>query len=494
MANPSDFPPSRRGLQNLKPMLMFDLQRIVEKFPAYDADTTPDGLIDIGSSINVLMQPEALKYSRRYILPSAEQSLQYGSTAGSPKLLAGIAQYVNNHFHPSVRILPSQIMATNGVSALISTLVFNLCEAGEGVMYPVPEYGMFAHDIRAQNEVKIVEVTMTTVEDRFQADNSELVLEEFRSACRKAAERGIKVRAILLSNPCNPLGRTYSRSTLVAIAKFCALEGMHFISDEIYAMSSISRSATNLDSFTSVLSLREDEGVSLQNIHCLSGASKDFGMGGLRLGWLVTRNDVLKQTVRKLGAFTWVNAFADNFFGHFLADQVRVSRFLALYQRRLEAAHNQATEFLSNHDIAYNVSNSGVFLWVDLSLWLRFFPENDSDSPELLLTYYLMSKGVYLEPGEAFSSPVAGRFRLVYTAANSRTLAIALRRLVQSLEDLRESTFPETSSIDGDSGFEKMCWQIKEPPRRLFSSLTGCFFGGSDGLEESDELQEHEEA
>ncbi|PVH77471.1 PLP-dependent transferase [Cadophora sp. DSE1049] len=415
MANPSEFPPSSRGLRNLKPTLMFDLQRIVETFPAYDEGTCPNGLIDIGSSINVLMQPEALSYSRRYLLPSAEQckclfqhvpsilikvALQYGSTAGSPKLLAGIAQYVNDHFHPSVEISPSQIMATNGVSALISTLVFNICDAGEGIMYPVPEYGMFAHDAKAQNQVEIVEVMMAKVGDRFHADQSELVLEEFRSAHREAAENGIKVRAILLSNPCNPLGRSYSRKTLVAIAKYCAQEGMHFISDEIYAMSSISRSAANLDSFTSVLSLEEDEGVSLQNIHCLSGASKDFGMGGLRLGWLVTRNDALKLTVRKLGAFTWVNAFADNFFGNFLADRVQVSKFLALYQRRLKAAHVHATTFLSMHVIDYDVSNSGVFIWIDLSVWLRFFPEIGRDSPELLLTYYLMRKGVYVEPGE----------------------------------------------------------------------------------------------
>lgn len=41
----------------------------------------------------------------------------------------------------------------------------------------------------------------------------------------------------IVCNPQNPLGRTYSRETLLAYATFCEENDLHLVSDEIYAMS-----------------------------------------------------------------------------------------------------------------------------------------------------------------------------------------------------------------------------------------------------------------
>lgn len=43
-----------------------------------------------------------------------------------------------------------------------------------------------------------------------------------------------------MCNPQNPLGRAYSRETLLAYAKFCEEKDLHLVSDEIYAMSTYS--------------------------------------------------------------------------------------------------------------------------------------------------------------------------------------------------------------------------------------------------------------
>jgi aspartate/methionine/tyrosine aminotransferase len=108
---------------------------------------------------------------------------------------------------------------------------------------------------------------------------------------------------------------------LVAIARFCQKYRLHMISDEIYGMSAFRSSGmlhggshnpegedAALDGFTSILSLDESDGVDVKNLHMLYGASKDFGMGGLRLGFLVTRNKILWQTVRKL----WYSASTEH--------------------------------------------------------------------------------------------------------------------------------------------------------------------------------------
>jgi aspartate/methionine/tyrosine aminotransferase len=66
---------------------------------------------------------------------------------------------------------------------------------------------------------------------------------------------------------------------------------MHLVVDEIYAMSTLADNNDDADitPFTSILSTS-----SQKNVHCLYGMSKDFNMGGLRMGFLVTRNPVIK--------------------------------------------------------------------------------------------------------------------------------------------------------------------------------------------------------
>lgn len=79
---------------------------------------------------------------------------------------------------------------------------------------------------------------------------------------------------------------------------------MHLVADEIYAMSGFAPAPgeSHLDRFTSVLSLEDDprNHIHINNIHVFYGASKDFGMGGLRLGFLITRNEFFWKACRRV--------------------------------------------------------------------------------------------------------------------------------------------------------------------------------------------------
>lgn len=54
-------PPSRRGQQNVKPDLMIDLSREVAR-NAFDRNSNPSGIVDLGSSVNVMMLDELQKW------------------------------------------------------------------------------------------------------------------------------------------------------------------------------------------------------------------------------------------------------------------------------------------------------------------------------------------------------------------------------------------------------------------------------------------------
>lgn len=177
-------------------------------------------------------------------------------------------------------------------------LPFAVCDSGDGIMYTTPNYGMFKHDIETRNGIEIVEVPCEEQFDQFSANNADELILKFESALKVASQRGILVRAVLLCNPSDPLRICYSTVTLIGLARFCAQNQLHLISDEIYAISSFPNNG--LEDFTSVLSIDTEAGVNNRNIHVLYGVFKDFGLDGLRLGFLITRNDVLKEACLQL--------------------------------------------------------------------------------------------------------------------------------------------------------------------------------------------------
>ncbi|KAJ6031929.1 hypothetical protein N7540_002661 [Penicillium herquei] len=440
--------PSKRGQSNITRDLMMDLSREAEAMPPYNRQAEPNGLVDLMSSLNDLMQDEM----RSYISSLNLQPEDYLSTVpppGSSSLAKAVAGFINLHFNPSQMIGPEHIMGANGASSLLDILSFSVCDPGEAIMLATPNYGMFKHDMQSRNGIKFVDVECDLEDkyfDRFIASSADALVEKYEVAYMKACEDGIRIRAILICNPCNPLGRCYSRHTLEKLAQFCGRRGLHFISDEIYALSAIhpdsksSNQVSTMESFTSALSI-SIAGIDPAMIHILYGCSKDFGLSALRLGFLITQNAILKESCRRISVSTWVTSFSDRVFTAFLNDRDFYSSYIQRYQIKLSEAYAITTTFLQEHSIPFSPANAGLFLWVDLGSWLKYFQEpsnkaNGEDvSREMQLTRYLLKHGVYLNPSEAFYSHAAGRFRLVYTQV-ADTRDTGLERLVQSLRKL----------------------------------------------------------
>lgn len=204
---------------------------------------------------------------------------------------------MNRFFRPRVLLTSSNILAANGVTALLDTLFFNVADGGDVVLVPTPSYGMFAHDVTARNGLHLVGVPCDDItEARFRQHvrpgrpQPELIA-RLEAAAAEQRRLGRRVAALLVANPENPLGRCYTAEMLRYMVDFCQREKLHFVVDEVYALSAG-------PGFTSVLSL--DLRDALGNVHVLWGMSKDFGLGGCRVGFLATYNQRLYQTMRTL--------------------------------------------------------------------------------------------------------------------------------------------------------------------------------------------------
>ncbi|KAL7934671.1 PLP-dependent transferase [Trichoderma chlorosporum] len=432
--------PSKRALANLEFESPSDLDAEIARLPPYEPETCPDGLINLSGATNKLvgdvMKERMSKFVQDYAI---ENALPYGPVNGPKELSVAVARFINRRFAPATAVRATDILTSNGVSSLIDTMVFNLCERGEAVMVLTPTYLMVPHNICARSGVQMIPVSTQGIPDQYSSTHAPKVVEKLEEAYLASCARGVSARALLICNPCNPTGRSYSKASLLEMARFCGRHKMHLLSDEIYAMSSFESPDPGLDTFSSALSIADDlpDGVFKENIHCLYGAAKDFASGGLRLGFLVTRNELLWKTCSRLTLFTWVSSFSTAFFAHFLSDAEAVDEYLALYQGRLRASYGAASELLREHGIPFQPANSGMFVFVELTKWLKYFDAPDGKDQEVQLYRYLaLQAGVLLNRGQLSLSSVPGCFRFVYAAGNTETVALAIKRIGKALSKL----------------------------------------------------------
>lgn len=212
------------------------------------------------------------------ILPSSTLThtittdLQYNDPQHSPALPAAAAAFLNYHFRPHTPLTTHQILATNGATALLDTLFFNLADAPAAVLAPTPTYGLFAHDTTTRNGLHLAAVPCDDLpKARFRQHmrpgrGQPVLLDRLDAAAAAQRALGRPVAAVLLANPDNPLGRCYSAGMLRWVARWCRRERAHLVVDEVYALS-------GGGDFASALSL--DVGAEMQqNVHVLWGMSK----------------------------------------------------------------------------------------------------------------------------------------------------------------------------------------------------------------------------
>lgn len=114
------------------------------------------------------------------------------------------------------------------------------------------------------------------------------VIPALRKAYSEAPEPK-RIKALIISNPNNPVSRLYSPEVLVELMNFCHERGIHFISDEVHALSTFGRAVDSPSSgstvespssFVSALSLESE--LRPSHKHIAWSATKDFGSSGIR--------------------------------------------------------------------------------------------------------------------------------------------------------------------------------------------------------------------
>jgi aspartate/methionine/tyrosine aminotransferase len=248
----------------------------------------------------------------------------------------------------------------------------------------------------------------------------------YETALQRSNAAGVKIRAVLISNPHNPLGRPYSNDFLVGILKICSKYDIHLISDEVYARSFFpSKDIPDPPSFVSVLSFPLQKYIDPSLVHVIYAMSKDFCANGTRVGALISpvADNQLMKSFRAVASFTRASQLAEHAWLNLLADAAYLETYFPFFQSRMTDAYEYTTSFLKANNIPYSPACVTSFVWLDLSRYLR----EDSQDAELELNWRMARGGVWLAMGASFASEKNGNFRLTF-ATPREELKLGLER------------------------------------------------------------------
>lgn len=369
----------------------------------------PDGFVDLSTAENKLvwdLLEEPLSAARA--VPS--RAVGYDDVRGSARLREAVAEFGAGHFL-GVRFRPDEICTLAGAGAVLEAVFYSLCDPGDGVLLATPGYPGFWMDLENRDEVAVVGVP-TAWGDGFRIRRSAL------DAAFESADRPI--RALLLASPANPTGQLLDAEELDDLVGWCRDRRIHLVVDEVYALSVFDGSP-----FTSITHVTDPQ----DDVHVVWALSKDFGVSGLRCGFLMTRNEQLGRSVSAQGVWSGVSGRTQHLWAELLSNDSWTERYLAAMPARLAAAHSAVTDALAGAGIRHMPGRAGFFVMVDLSTHL----DEPTHRAEQRLWSRMVDRGVNLTPGEALRAPTPGWFRLCFAATPIESLALGVERIAAAV-------------------------------------------------------------
>jgi aspartate/methionine/tyrosine aminotransferase len=204
-------------------------------------------------------------------------------------------------------------------------------------------------------------------------------------------------RVIVLNTPHNPTGYLMAEETLREVCEIAEANGIVLFSDEVYRESE-HEAADRLPAACDVNSQAVSLGV----------MSKSYGLPGLRIGWVATRNAAILERMATLKDYTTICASAP---GEFLAE-VALRHREALAKRNLRIIRDNLRlldGFFERH--------ADRFAWQRPKAGPIAFPRLRTGSADRFCEAAVREAGVLLLPGSVYDDP-GEHFRIGFGRRN----------------------------------------------------------------------------
>ena len=253
-------------------------------------------------------------------------------------------------------------------------------------------------------------------------NNFEVTLPALEKAYQEGLSKKQSIKAILITNPSNPLGLTISPQTLTMILDFAAEKSIHVISDEVYAGTVFSSQP-----FTSILEIVQSSNkYDPETVHVVYSLSKDLGLPGFRIGAIYSSNPRIITASRRMSSFSLISSQTQVLLKCLLSDSGFIAEYLATIKERLKRRHGEFKRGLKEIGIDSLEGNAGLFSWVNL----RNLLVCDNWDGEMKLWRVILEEiGLNVSPGCSFHCEEPGWFRVCYGNMSEDEMNVALGRI-----------------------------------------------------------------
>jgi aspartate/methionine/tyrosine aminotransferase len=342
--------------------------------------------------------PESMSVAELLALePGSEEGwvrlrLGYTESRGDPGLREEIAGLFET-------ISPGQVLVFSGAEEPIFAFMNAVFEPGDHVIVHFPSY---------QSHYAVAESLGLRV-SRWRGDPASGWAPD-PSALERLIEPG--TRAILTCSPHNPTGYLFDRTAWDAIIAVVRRHGLILFSDEVYR----GTEHDPADRLPAACDLYE-KGVSL------NGMSKSYGLAGLRLGWIATRDRALLDRMAAFKDYlTICNSAPSEYLG-----RIAVRHSEALFERTRR-------RLVSNRDLlaAFFERRKPLFRWTKPRAGTTVFPEF-LGGPALAFCDRLVEEtGIMLVPGVLFDVSDGEFIRFGYGRADCAEALAGLDAYLQN--------------------------------------------------------------
>lgn len=341
-----------------------------------------------------------------------------------------MVDFLNHYMKPSEPVDPGHLRALPGVGDIINVLSYLLCDPGDGILVPSPYFAGFDFLVSAQAaDAIIIPVDLRSKQGPDDTYEFELTTEKLETSYEKSVNENICIRALLLTNPHNPLGDVYSEKLLRDCLAFAHRHSLHVIVDEVYMLSIFEDGHPPMKNALSLKNIPDKE-----HLHVVWGFSKDFGLSGIPSAVIHSQNKDVLCGLDKISDLHNIPSITQLQLTSIVSDLDWLDNvFIPTNHSRLRECHGIVCEFLQKMKIPFLKRGSGLYVWV----YFGEFVSPLTREGEIAFCQKLLGEGLFINPGCDFHCTDPGWFRIIFSKPID-TLKVALGRFEQVIGNFRK--------------------------------------------------------
>lgn len=353
------------------------------------------------------------------IVRRAIDALEQGK-AGRYSLVTGLAQLreaIEQHLAADGILydFEEEILVTVGAIEAITATLLAILSPGDEVLLPNPCYASYAEAIRVAHGIPVW-----------------VALDERRGwgFDVQRLERAItpRTKAIIITNPNNPTGTTYTEEDLLAVAELAERHDFFILSDEVYkdiVFLAAGGPASRTDGHDYPTLARHSE--FRERFVYVFSFSKSYAMTGWRIGFLAASKSVLRE-IRKVHDALVTCAPVVSQYAALAALELAQSD-LEEYRRSYEQRRNVITQWMDAMPEAFSYAQPVAAYYLFPKLLLPH------ESVRIFAFELLEQAHVAVVPGSAFGPEGEGHIRLCF-ARGLEDIDEGMRRMKRFVEKL----------------------------------------------------------